>query len=243
MVFERTDESLLPLTIGVERRSHVPFQMTLADEFRQNGLVRPRWLPAHRRVHARERSPRFHYDPNEVIDDYCHAISYMLTREDVDADRIGIVGVCMGGGYAVSTGARDKRIKAAVSVAGGYNIGGTFQQFFGVDGFAGYYRQVNDLVMKQYRTGDVQCIPTIAQALSPDVPLAAMPNPEAYSYYDRTSKDDAPNWSRTITAASLEPVFHLQRRRARAAGRADAAADRSRHEGPRVAAGVRTASL
>ena len=36
---------------------------------------------------------------------------------------------------------------------------------------------------------------------------AAMPNPEAYSYYDRTGKADAPNWSDKITAASLQPYF------------------------------------
>jgi uncharacterized protein len=154
-----------------------------------------------------EGSPRFHYDPNEVIADYSNAVSYTMTRDDIDAERVGIVGVCMGGGYAVSTGARDKRLKAVVAVAGGYNIGGTFQQFLGVDGFANYYRQVNELVMRQYRTGEVQYVPTIAQTLSADVPVAVMPNAEAFAYYDRTSRADAPNWSRTMTAASLEPYF------------------------------------
>jgi uncharacterized protein len=154
-----------------------------------------------------EGAPRAHYDPNEIIADYCNAVSYMMTREDIDPDRVGVVGVCMGGGYAVSTGARDKRLKAVVSVAGGYNIGGTFQQFMGVEGFASYYRKVNELVMKQYRTGEVQYIPTIAEGLSEEVPVAAMPLAEAYAYYDRTSKADAPTWSRTMTAASLEPYF------------------------------------
>jgi fermentation-respiration switch protein FrsA (DUF1100 family) len=154
-----------------------------------------------------EGTPRFHYNPSEIIDDFCNAISYLLTRDDIDPDRVAIVGVCMGGGYAVSTAARDKRIKAVVSVAGGYNIGGTFQRFLGVDGFAAYYRKVNDLVMDQYRTGVVQYIPTIAKTLSAEIPVAAMPNPEAYSYYDRTSQADAPGWSRQITAASLEPYF------------------------------------
>jgi fermentation-respiration switch protein FrsA (DUF1100 family) len=154
-----------------------------------------------------EGTPRFHYDPNQVIEDYSNAVSYMLTRDDVAPDRLALVGVCMGGGYAVSTGARDKRVKAVVSVAGGYNIGGTFQQFLGVDGFAQYYRKVNDLVTQQYRTGEVAYIPTIAPGLSDEVPVAAMPNPEAYSYYDRTSQADAPNWSRRMTAASLESYF------------------------------------
>jgi uncharacterized protein len=154
-----------------------------------------------------EGTPRFHYDPNQVVEDYCNAISYLLTRQDIDPDQVAIVGVCMGGGFAVSAAARDKRIRAVVSIAGGYNIGGTFQQFLGIDGFAAYYRKVNELVMRQYRSGQIEYIPTIAQQLSDEVPVAAMPNPEAYSYYDRTSKSDAPNWSPRMTAASLEPYF------------------------------------
>jgi uncharacterized protein len=154
-----------------------------------------------------EGEPRAHYDPNLVIEDYANAVSHLLTRPDVDPDRVAVVGVCMGGGYAVSTAARDKRLKAAVSIAGGYNLGGTFQQFLGVDGFAAYYRKVNELAQRQYETGEVEYIPTIAKSLSDDVPVAAMPNEEAYSYYDRTSKADAPNWSPRMTAASLLPYF------------------------------------
>jgi fermentation-respiration switch protein FrsA (DUF1100 family) len=154
-----------------------------------------------------EGMPRFHHDPNELIADYANAVSYMMTRDDIDPSRVAVVGVCMGGGYAVSTGARDKRLRAVITVAGGFNIGGTFQRFLGVEGFANYFRQINELVMQQYRTGEVQYVPTIARSLSADVPVAAMPNEEAYSYYDRTSTADAPTWSRTMTAASLEPYF------------------------------------
>jgi hypothetical protein len=154
-----------------------------------------------------EGEPRFHHDPNQIIEDYANAVSYMLTRNDIDADRVAVVGVCIGGGYAVSTGARDKRIKAVVSIAGGFNVGGTFQMVMGVDGFAQYFAKINELVMKQYRIGEVQYIPTIAHSLSEEIPVAAMPNEEAYSYYDRTHKTDAPNWSEKMTAASLEPFY------------------------------------
>ena len=34
-----------------------------------------------------------------------------------------------------------------------------------------------------------------------------MPTSEAYSYYERTSRDHAPTWSPTTTAASLEPYL------------------------------------
>lgn len=151
--------------------------------------------------------PRWHYDSNEIVQDYCNAVTYLLTRPDVDPDRVGVVGVCMGGGYAVSVGARDKRVRAVASVAGGYNIGGTFQQFLGVDGFAAYFRRINDLVQHEYETGDIQYVPTIAHQLSADVPVAAMPNDEAYSYYERTHRDHAPTWSEQMTAASFGPYF------------------------------------
>ncbi|MBU3066107.1 alpha/beta hydrolase [Nocardia sp. NEAU-G5] len=154
-----------------------------------------------------EGEPRFRYNPNSVIADYAHAVGYLLTRPDIDPEAVAAVGVCMGGGYAVSLGARDKRLKAVVAIAGGYNIGGTFQQFLGVDGFAAYLRLINDLVQQQYETGEIAYIPTIARELSEQVPVAAMPNPEAYSYYDRTGRAEAPNWSRTLTADSLEPYF------------------------------------
>ena len=154
-----------------------------------------------------EGRPRYHYDPNQIVEDYSNAVSYMLTRADVDEEKVGIVGVCMGGGYAVSTAARDKRVKAVASVAGGYDIGSTFQSQLGVEGFANYLEQINGLRSRQQETGEVQYVPTIAQELSEETPVAAMPNPEAYSYYDRTSKTDAPGWSNRITAESLEPYF------------------------------------
>ena len=151
--------------------------------------------------------PRWHYDPSEVIQDYAAAVSHLLTRPDVDPERVAAVGVCMGGGYAVSLAARDRRIKAVASVAGGYNIGGTFQQTLGVDGFAKAYRAVNDLVQRERDTGETAYVPTIARGPTPEHPVVVMPNEEAFSYYDRTHKADAPRWSGRMTAASLEPYW------------------------------------
>lgn len=152
---------------------------------------------------ASEGEPRARYDPYAVVEDYHSAVSHLLTRPDVDPDRVAVVGVCMGGGYAVSVGARDKRLKAVVSIAGGYDIGGTFQKGFGVDGFAAYVRTINDVVQSQYETGEIAYIPSIAHGLDAQTPIAAIPNDEAYEYYDRTSREDAPAWPRELTADSL----------------------------------------
>jgi dipeptidyl aminopeptidase/acylaminoacyl peptidase len=89
-----------------------------------------------------EGEPRAHYDPNRVVEDYANAVTYLCTRQDIDPARVGIVGVCMGGGFAVSTAARHRKVKAVVAIAGGYSIGGTFQRFMGVEGFAGFREQL-----------------------------------------------------------------------------------------------------
>jgi fermentation-respiration switch protein FrsA (DUF1100 family) len=111
----------------------------------------------------------------------------------------------MGGGFAVSAAARDHRIAAYVSVAGGFDIGGTFQLLMGPEALDGYLRKINELHQRERETGAVQYVPAIeAKGLSDAVPVAVMPNAEAASYYQRTSKDHAPNWSDRMTATGLE---------------------------------------
>ena len=151
--------------------------------------------------------PRFHYDPWLVVADFANAVAHMMGRDDVDSGRVAAVGVCMGGGYALAVAARERRLAACVSVAGGYDIGGTFQGVLGGEGLAAYLRLANELHDRQRRTGTVEYIPTIARELSTEVPLALMPLAEAYSYYDRTSRDHAPTWSWETTGASLEPYL------------------------------------
>ena len=154
-----------------------------------------------------EGRPRFHYDPWLVVADYVNAVAYALGRDDIDPERVAVVGVCMGGGYALATAARERRVAACGSVAGGYDIGGTFQRTLGADGLAAYLHAVNELRDHERLTGETAYIPTIAKELSADVPVAVMPTPEAYSYYTRTARAEAPTWSPKTTAASLEPYL------------------------------------
>jgi fermentation-respiration switch protein FrsA (DUF1100 family) len=151
-----------------------------------------------------EGEPRAHHVPEHIIADYSNAVGYLREREDVDPDRIGLVGVCMGGGYALSAAARDRRVKAVATVAGGYDIGATFQRLLGVERFAAHLRRINALHDRQRETGEVQYVPTIAHGLSDEIPVAAMPSEEPYAYYERTSRDHAPTWSDRMTAAGLE---------------------------------------
>ena len=154
-----------------------------------------------------EGEPRFHYDPWQIVSDYVNAAAFLMAREEIDAERVAAIGVCMGGGYAVATAARERRLAACASIAGGYDIGGTFQRAMGAEGLAAYLRVANELRDRERRSGETEYIPTIAKELSDDVPVAVMPVPEAYSYYERTSRDHAPTWSWKTTAGSLEPYL------------------------------------
>src|SRR5579863_6794592 len=57
-----------------------------------------------------------------------HAIDYLETRPDVDAKRVGLMGVSFGGYYAPRAAAFEPRVKAAIGNCGPYNPVGNFAQ-------------------------------------------------------------------------------------------------------------------
>ena len=77
-------------------------------------------------------APRWVEDPTQRVEDISRVIDYAVTLPYVDAERIGVLGICGGGGYAVNATLTEKRIKAVVSITG-VNIGRLFRE-----GFSGY---------------------------------------------------------------------------------------------------------
>jgi fermentation-respiration switch protein FrsA (DUF1100 family) len=59
--------------------------------------------------------PRRMASPDINTEDFCAAVDYLSCREDVDAGRIGIIGICGWGGMAINAAALDPRIKATVA--------------------------------------------------------------------------------------------------------------------------------
>lgn len=58
---------------------------------------------------------RYMASPDINTEDFQAAVDYLSCRDDVDPERIGIIGICGWGGMALNTAALDTRVKATVA--------------------------------------------------------------------------------------------------------------------------------
>lgn len=59
--------------------------------------------------------PRYMASPDINTEDFMAAVDFLSVQDFVDAEKIGIIGICGWGGMAINAAALDTRIKAAVS--------------------------------------------------------------------------------------------------------------------------------
>ena len=60
--------------------------------------------------------PRRVASPDINTEDFCAAVDYLSCRDDVNPERIGIIGICGFGGMAINAAALDPRIKATAAM-------------------------------------------------------------------------------------------------------------------------------
>jgi hypothetical protein len=60
-------------------------------------------------------SPRYVASPDINTEDFQAAVDFLSVRDDVDPEKIGIIGICGWGGMAINAAAIDTRIKATVA--------------------------------------------------------------------------------------------------------------------------------
>ena len=61
-------------------------------------------------------TPRYVASPDINTEDFCAAVDFLSVQENVDSERIGIIGICGWGGMAINAAAIDTRIKATATM-------------------------------------------------------------------------------------------------------------------------------
>ena len=155
----------------------------------------------YRRLGASEGTPRQHLDPWDQIEDYKNAISYLETRQDVDAERIGVWGISYSGGHALILAAVESRVRAAVSnvpVINGYQ---TMWRVHGSERFRLLRTALAEDRRKRFATGEYGTIPMSAD---PAAGLSTWPFDEVRTVFEDLKASQAPRHEHWNTIASVE---------------------------------------
>lgn len=126
--------------------------------------------------------PRYTSSTTMYAEDFSAAVDYLGTRDYVDRDRIGVIGICGSGGFALSAAAMDTRIKAVVTSVM-YDIAGNMNAMSG---------GMRDMMLVQsgasrwdsFVTGQYDYMKSYPDEPTEDIPagLDAV-NAEFYSFY------------------------------------------------------------
>ena len=131
--------------------------------------------------------PRYVASPDINTEDFSAAVDFLSVQENVDPERIGIIGICGWGGMALNAAANDTRIKATVAStmydmtrvnARGY--------FDAMDADARYEvrKALNAQRITDYKNGSYQLGGGVVDPLPEDAPFYV----KDYYYYYKTSR-------------------------------------------------------
>lgn len=141
--------------------------------------------------------PRQYERWQHKVEDLGAALGWLATRPDLDAARLGLVGVCLGAGYAAWASVGDPRVRALGAVAGYYRDP-TEMSLKDPEGFRARVDAGRAAREHYERTGELLVVP--AAALTGD---AAMALPDTYDYY-ATRRAAVPNYRNEFAVMSRE---------------------------------------
>ncbi len=84
-----------------------------AQELAENGFLTIAFDPSFTGESGGE--PRYVASPDINTEDFSSAVDYLICRDDVDGEKVGILGICGWGGIALQAAINDPRIKATVA--------------------------------------------------------------------------------------------------------------------------------
>lgn len=154
--------------------------------------------------------PRYVASPDINTEDFCAAVDYLSTRNDVDKERIGILGICGWGGLAINAAAIDTRIKATVSSTM-YDMSrvtenGYFDEADNADARNAMREQLNAQRTEDYRNGTYALAGGVVDPLPEDAPQFVKDYHAYYKAqrgYHKRSLNSNGGWNKTSSLSFL----------------------------------------
>ena len=154
--------------------------------------------------------PRSVSSPDINTEDFCAAVDYLSNRPDVDPERIGILGICGFGGFAVNAAAIDTRIKATVAVTmydmTRVSAKGYFDAEDNADARYKMRQQLNAQRTEDYRNGTYALTGGVVDPLPEDAPQFVKDYHAYYKTprgYHKRSLNSNGGWNRTSALSFL----------------------------------------
>ncbi|MDO5110015.1 MAG: alpha/beta hydrolase, partial [Erysipelotrichaceae bacterium] len=149
-------------------------------------------------------TPRYVASPDINTEDFQAAVDFLSVQENVDPERIGIIGICGWGGLSLNTAAIDTRIKATAAMTmydmSRVNANGYFDA---MDKDARYEtrKALNAQRIRDYRAGSYELAGGVVDPLPEDAPFFVK---DYYAYYKtdrgyhRRSLNSNGGWNKTV---------------------------------------------
>jgi fermentation-respiration switch protein FrsA (DUF1100 family) len=155
----------------------------------------------YRNLGASDGTPRQHLDPWMQIEDYKNAISFLETRSEVDANRIGAWGISYSGGHMIILAAVDRRVKCVVSNVPVIDGWQNMWRVHGTERFRMLCDAVDEDRRKRFSTGEHGYI---GMSGDPKEGLTTWPFEEVRSVFVELQATQAPRHEHRNTIASID---------------------------------------
>jgi uncharacterized protein len=124
--------------------------------------------------------PRCYEDPAAKVTDLRSAIAYLASRPEVDADRLAVLGICMGASHVLPAAADEPLVRAVAMVTGQYRDAAADAAWLGGEAAVAARLQRGRTAREHYQArGDVEYVRAV-DATAADV---GMPGELPWSWY------------------------------------------------------------
>lgn len=154
--------------------------------------------------------PRQAEVPTDRVEDIRSAVDYLSNHPQVDAQRIGALGICAGGGYTMNAAQTEHRIRAAAGVST-FDVGTARREGVGhTISYEARMKRLEDIAQQRSREARGEPVRYISFLPESDAEAAANPSVtyrEGYDYYMKIARHPNSTGKYAFTSLGYQMAF------------------------------------